>query len=274
MKGYGGFGPHDPSQRGIGAPHRHFRRTDSTNTRARELAEAGAPGGTIVTADEQSAGRGRQGRIWSAPAGKALLYSALLRPLGNRPLLPLAVALAVCDAAEQLAPTASCQIKWPNDVWIEERKLAGILIETKVQDDWAVIGIGLNLTIAPEEFPAELRSPAVSLSAFIERGWEGSRRSLPAVAPAGPLLTPLTATAVLSHHLDRWIEADPVQVLSSYRERDALTGREIAWSDGPDLDRISGSGVAAGVDDRGGLVVSLAGGGSTVLFAGEVHLRL
>ena len=236
----------------FGTPHRHYRRTDSTNTRVRELAEAGAPGGTVVTADEQSAGRGRQGRIWSAPAGKALLYSALLRPLGDRPLLPLAVALAVCDAAEQLAPTASCQIKWPNDVWIEERKLAGILIETRTQDDWAVIGVGLNLTIAPEEFPPDLRSPATSLFAS----------------------TPRTAAAALSRRLDRWIEADPAQVLSAYRERDVLAGREIAWSDGPDLKQISGSGVAAGVDDRGGLVVTLADGGSTVLFAGEVHLRL
>ncbi len=84
---------------------------DSTNTRARELAAAGAPHGTVVTADEQTEGRGRQGRSWSAPAGKALLYSAILRPLGERPLLPLAAGLAVCEAAEELAdprqPTAS-----------------------------------------------------------------------------------------------------------------------------------------------------------------------
>jgi len=258
----------------FGTPHRHYRRTDSTNTRARELAEAGAPDGTVVTASEQTSGRGRQGRVWNAPPGKALLYSALLRPLGDRPLLPLAVALAVCEAAEELAPHTSCRIKWPNDVWIEERKLAGILIETKVQEDWAIIGVGLNLTISPEEFPTDLRSPAVSLSDSTERGREGSRRSHPAVAPAGPLPTLLTAAVALSHHLDRWIEADPAQVLPAFRERDALAGREISWSDGPDLEKVSGSGIAAGVDDRGGLVVTLAGGGSTVLFAGEVHLRL
>jgi len=258
----------------FGSPHRHYRSTDSTNTRARELAEAGAPGGAVVTADEQTAGRGRQGRIWSAPAGKALLYSALLRPLDDRPLLPLAVALAVGDAAEQLAPSAACEIKWPNDVWIGERKLAGILIETRTQENWAVIGVGLNLTITPDEFPADLRNPAVSLSGSIERDQEGSRRSLPAVAPAGPLLIPLTAAVVLSRHLERWLGADHDSVLSAYRERDALAGREISWSDGPDLELISGSGVAAGVDDRGGLVVTLASGGSTVLFAGEVHLRL
>lgn len=264
-----------PGERSVfGTPHRHYRRTDSTNLRVRELAETGAPGGTVVTADEQTAGRGRQGRIWSAPAGKALLYSALLRPLDDRPLLPLAVALAVCEAAEELAPASACRIKWPNDIWIEENKLAGILIETRTQENWAIIGVGLNLTISPEEFPADLRSPAVSLSGSIERGREGSRRSLPAVAPTGPLLTPLTAATVLSCHLDRWVSVEPQAVLAAYRKRDALAGREISWSDGPDLEQVSGSGVAAGVDDRGGLVVTLAGGGSTVLFAGEVHLRL
>jgi BirA family biotin operon repressor/biotin-[acetyl-CoA-carboxylase] ligase len=83
----------------FGRPHRHLLRTDSTNDRARELAAAGAPGGTVVTASEQSAGRGRQGRTWFAPPDSALLYSAVLRPLGDRPLLPLAVPLAVCEAA-------------------------------------------------------------------------------------------------------------------------------------------------------------------------------
>ena len=89
----------------FGAPHRHFSRTDSTNTRARELAEAGAPHGTVVTAGEQSEGRGRQGRVWTAPAGKGLLYSAVLRPLDERHLLlPLSVPIAVCEAAESLRP--------------------------------------------------------------------------------------------------------------------------------------------------------------------------
>src|SRR3954453_76983 len=153
----------------FGSPHRHYRVTDSTNTRARELAAAGAPGGTVVTAREQTAGRGRGGRVWRAPEGKALLYSAILRPLDERHLLlPLSVPLAVCAAAEALRPESECQVKWPNDVWLEGRKLSGILIEAKPQDGWAVIGIGLNLTIAPEEFPADLRQPAVSLFSFRE----------------------------------------------------------------------------------------------------------
>ncbi|MGE5282772.1 MAG: biotin--[acetyl-CoA-carboxylase] ligase, partial [Chloroflexota bacterium] len=148
----------------FGWPHRHYRVTNSTNDRARELIEAGAPGGTVVTAHEQTAGRGRQGRVWTAPDGKALLYSAILRPLDERhTLLPLSVPLAVCTAAEELRPGIECQVKWPNDIWLEQQKLSGILIEAKPQEQWAVIGVGLNLSIAPDEFPPDLRHPAISL---------------------------------------------------------------------------------------------------------------
>ncbi|MGN6215789.1 MAG: biotin--[acetyl-CoA-carboxylase] ligase [Solirubrobacterales bacterium] len=145
----------------FGHPHRHFARTDSTNTRARELAAAEAPHGTVVTAAEQTSGRGRQGRTWTAPPSKALLYSAILRPLQERhTMLPLAAPLAVCEAAEQLNPNLECKVKWPNDIHVEGRKLAGVLIEARPQDSWAVIGIGLNLSIAPDEFPEELRETA------------------------------------------------------------------------------------------------------------------
>src|ERR671926_466480 len=97
----------------IGLPRVHHRATDSTNARARELAAAGAPHGTLVTAGEQTAGRGRQGRRWLARAPAA--------------------------------------IKWPNDVWIERRKVAGILVEGRPQEGWAVLGVGLN--VAAREFP-------------------------------------------------------------------------------------------------------------------------
>lgn len=232
---------------GFGAPHRHFRETDSTNTRARELAEAGAPHGTVVTAGRQSAGRGRQGRTWTAPAGKALLYSAVLRPLDERHLLlPLAIPLAVCEAAEELKPEVACQVKWPNDVWLEERKLAGILIEARPQDGWAVIGVGLNLSSIPvEEFPPELRESATSL---------------------GSDTSPGEARRALDRHLDRWVEAEPSAILDAWRGRDALKGREVSWDDG--------AGVADGIEDSGGLVVLGAGGDRLVLGAGEVHLRL
>jgi BirA family transcriptional regulator, biotin operon repressor / biotin---[acetyl-CoA-carboxylase] ligase len=272
----------------FGAPHRHFRVTDSTNARARELVEAGAPGGTIVTAAEQTAGRGRQGRTWTAPPGKALLYSAILRPLDERHLLlPLAVPLAVCEAAEELEPEVECQVKWPNDVWIDGRKLAGVLIEAKPQDGWAVIGIGLNLSISPDEFPPDLRDTAVSLFGTPDGGRESPRRCLAkrprqgdssreaaadSTAEGGGghsarrLPTPFAATEVVNRHLDLWVTASRADVLSAWRARDALRGRKISWN--------GGSGVADGIEDSGDLVVVAAGGDRVVLGAGEVHLRL
>jgi BirA family biotin operon repressor/biotin-[acetyl-CoA-carboxylase] ligase len=230
----------------FGAPHRHFRSTDSTNTRARELAAMGAPHGTVLTADEQTAGRGRQGRSWTAPAGKALLYSAILRPLDQRHLLlPLAVPLAVCEVAEELEPALECRIKWPNDVWVGERKLGGVLIEARPRDSWAVIGVGLNLAILPSEFPVELREKAASLN-----------------GDASPEQTRLA----LNRHLDRWVEEDTGPILAAWRARDALRGREVSWGEG--------AGVADGISDKGDLVVLGAGGERFVLGAGEVHLRI
>src|SRR3954471_24495710 len=144
----------------IGRPRAHWRLTDSTNERARELALGGAPHGTVVTADEQSAGRGRQGRAWTAPARTAVLMSVVLRELD--PLLPLAAAVAVCEACEEAAGVA-CGIKWPNDVWVDRRKLAGILVEGRPQEGWAVLGMGVNVDVSPREFPPELRHTAASL---------------------------------------------------------------------------------------------------------------
>lgn len=230
----------------FGTPHRHFRLVDSTNSRARELAGAGSPGGTVVTAAEQTAGRGRQGRTWVAPAGKALLYSAILRPLDKRHLLlPLSVPLAVCATAEQLQPGLECQIKWPNDIWVDGRKLAGVLIEAKPQDGWAVIGVGLNLGVQASDFPPELRKTATSL--------------------AGPMPVQ-RAREALDRNLARWVEESEETVLSAWRARDALRDREIAWEEG--------SGVARGIDDRGNLLVAVATGDVVSLGAGEVHLRL
>ena len=244
----------------IGSPHRHFRTTDSTNTRARELAAAGAPHGTVVTASEQTAGRGRQGRTWTAPPNKALLYSAILRPLEERhTMLPLAVPLAVCETAEQLNPALSCKVKWPNDIHVKGRKLAGVLIEGRPQDSWAVIGIGLNLTIEENEFPPELRATAVSLFTGDQRTRErGSAGPSPSLSAGPPLTGPL------NRRLDHWVNAEPHEVLAEWRKRDALKGREVAWE--------KGSGVADGIDDRGYLVVVTPGGDRITVGAGEIHL--
>ena len=220
----------------IGTPRVHHRRTDSTNERAKELAAAGAPHGTLVTADEQSAGRGRQGRVWTAPAGSAVLMSLVVRELDE--LLPITAAVAICEALP-----ADAAIKWPNDVWIERRKLAGILVEGRPQEGWAVLGVGLNVTT--ESFPPELAETATSLKL------------------AGVETTPGQVLEELLPSLDAWLGAPPDAVLPAWRDRDALKGERVRWT--------GGEGVAAGIDDSGSLLVD-TGDGRVTLDAGEVHL--
>jgi BirA family transcriptional regulator, biotin operon repressor / biotin---[acetyl-CoA-carboxylase] ligase len=239
----------------FGRPHRHYVLTDSTNARAKELAEAGAPGGLVVTADEQSAGRGRRGHAWFAPPRTSLLYSALLRPFEGDPLLSLAVPLAVCEAAEAVAPVR-CQVKWPNDVWIDERKVAGVLIEARPEQGWAVIGIGLNVAVPEDRFPAELRGQARSLAPTEAEG---------GIEPSGAP-TVDDALRELNLALGRWVEASGEDVLGPYRARDALVGRRVSWD--------GGTGVAAGVDGLGHLLVDVGGTAPVVLGAGEVHLAV
>jgi BirA family biotin operon repressor/biotin-[acetyl-CoA-carboxylase] ligase len=232
----------------IGSPRVHHRSTDSTNERAKALALGGAPHGTLVTADEQTAGRGRQGRRWVAPTRKALLMSVVLRHLGGAQAhLPLAAALSACEAAELSAPPVRCEIKWPNDVWIEGRKVAGILVEGRPQEGWAVLGIGLNVATTADEFPVELRDTATSLAV-------ATGREPPAVE---------TVLAHLLDQLDVRLEDPPDTIVTSWRERDALRGQTVRWQ--------GGEGTATGIDDSGALIVQ-TNTGRVTLDAGEVHL--
>ena len=220
----------------IGSPRVHHRLTDSTNERAKQLATVGAPHGTLITADEQTAGRGRQGRVWTAPPRSAVLMSVVLRELDER--LPLAAAVAIAGALP-----VEAAIKWPNDVWIQGRKVAGILVEGRPQEGWAVLGVGLN--VSTEDFPAELAETATSLRLV------GIEVDTEAVL-AGVLRS-----------LDAWLGAPPARILDAWRERDALKGERVRWT--------GGEGVAAGIDDSGALRVETATG-LVSLDAGEVHL--
>jgi BirA family biotin operon repressor/biotin-[acetyl-CoA-carboxylase] ligase len=258
----------------FGRPRLHLRRTDSTNERARALAIAGAPHGTLITASEQTAGRGRQGRSWVAPAGRALLCSLVLRD--PPALLSLIAGVAVCDALG-----AQARVKWPNDVVIEVRddpyrpraqagmrgegpsragsapgttlaKLAGILVEGRPQEDWAVLGIGVNVAVRTEDLPAELHGRAASLE----------------LAPCAIETTLGRVVEALRSRLDAPAET----VLDAWRARDALRGRELSW-DARKAEDPAGRGWADGIDDAGRLIVTLADGSRTLLDAGEVHLR-
>lgn len=220
----------------LGSPRLHLRSTDSTNERARELAGLGAPHGTLVTASCQTAGRGRQGRSWMAPEGLALLCSLVLRDPPR--LLPLAAGVAVAAVVGSPA-----RVKWPNDVLLESRKVAGILVEGRPQEGWAVAGIGLNVAVAPEDLPPELRQTAGTLG-------------------LGPDAIEPTLGQLLEA-LERWITASEEEVLDAFRARDALLDRSVRWA--------GGEGRGAGVDGDGRLVVETAQG-TVTLEAGEVHL--
>jgi BirA family transcriptional regulator, biotin operon repressor / biotin---[acetyl-CoA-carboxylase] ligase len=223
----------------LGHPRVHYRVIGSTNARARELAGLGAPHGTVVTAAEQSAGRGRQGRTWTAAPGRALLCSIVIRDPPR--LLPLVAGVAVAEVVTDLGPGSPARIKWPNDVLVDGRKVAGILVEGRPQEGWAVVGIGLN--VAVRDFPPELRDTAGTL------GLEPD-----AIEPT---------LAALLGHLGRWIVASVESVLGAVRERDALLGRPVRWA--------AGRGVGAGVDGSGRLLVA-TDDGTVALDAGEVHL--
>lgn len=256
----------------LGSPRVHSRSTDSTNDRARLLAIGGAPHGTLVTTSLQTAGRGRQGRSWTAPAHSSLLMSLLLRPPPR--LLPLIAAVAICDVAGDAA-----MIKWPNDIVLvrapsssapvgPERspgaqqsdanaptlaKLAGILTEGRPQQGWAVLGVGLNVAVRLDELPPELRAGAATLG-----------ESSDAIEP---ILERLLSA------LQRRLASPVAEVLDAWRARDALRGRTIAWNvHGPDDRRRHGQ--AEGIDGSGRLIVALPGGGRTALEAGEVHLAI
>jgi BirA family transcriptional regulator, biotin operon repressor / biotin---[acetyl-CoA-carboxylase] ligase len=213
----------------LGRPRLHHREIDSTNLRARELASTGAPHGTLVTAGRQTAGRGRQGRRWEAPEGSALLCSLILREFDA--LLSLRAGLAVADVAGDAA-----RVKWPNDVLLEGRKVAGVLVEGRPHEGWAVVGIGVNVAAAPPDVP--------------------NAGTLGRDDVEGVLAELLSA---LEHRL-REPRADALKAL---RERDALLGEPVRWE--------GGAGVADGIDPDGGLRVRTEAG-EQVLAAGEVHL--
>lgn len=221
----------------LGEPREHHETIGSTNARARKLADKGAEHGTLVTADEQTAGRGRQGRTWVTPAGVAIAASLVLREFDD--LLPLRAGLAVADIA---GPDAL--VKWPNDVWLNGRKVAGILAESK-SGKWAVLGIGVNVAVDVSTLPREAAEVAGSL---------GKQPS-----DVEPTL------AALLGALEKRLGQDRDSALVALRERDALLGRRVRWPDG--------EGLGAGIDESGALLVDV-NGRTVTLSAGEITLSV
>jgi BirA family biotin operon repressor/biotin-[acetyl-CoA-carboxylase] ligase len=230
----------------------------STNDRARELADGGAAHGEVVIAESQTAGRGRRGRSWSSPPGQNLYLSVILRPSlppQRAPELTLVASVAACDACRKAGVDAG--IKWPNDLLVGGRKVAGILTELSAESDavhWVVLGIGVNLNSASDDFPADLRAVASSLS--IERGQ--------------PVPRALFAAALLSE-LEQWLDLHAAEgfapIRDAWRERSVTLGREVRVDgDGGEI-----AGVAEDIDASGALLVRTSEGLERVV-AGDVRL--
>lgn len=233
----------------------------STNSRAGDLAAAGAPEVQLVVADVQTAGRGRLGRVWQAPAGSSLMCSFLLRPaapVGPLTHLPLVAGLALAETAERHlrvgGSDAIVALKWPNDVLVAGRKAAGVL--TELHGGAVVIGLGANVDWRGLQRPAALDG-ATSLAEVADAPMDRWR-----------LLAGLVG--VLTSRYAAWRDS-PSPLLQAYRARCATLGREVrvALTDGSGL-----AGRAVDVDDAGALVVRRADGTRVTCAAGDVeHLR-
>ena len=157
----------------------YYDSIDSTNTKAKELAEDGHPSGTLVVADQQTAGKGRRGRSWESPTGTGIFMTLMLKPEinpNNASMLTLVAAMAPTRAIRRV-PGVPAMIKWPNDIVMNGKKVCGILTEMSAQFDYInhiVIGIGIN--VHNEEFPEEIKETASSL--FLESGQHIHRASL------------------------------------------------------------------------------------------------
>jgi BirA family biotin operon repressor/biotin-[acetyl-CoA-carboxylase] ligase len=227
---------------------------ESTSNRLKALARGGAPEWTVVLADVQTGGRGREGRAWVSPPG-GLYLSVLLRPRFEKVgLLPLAAGVAVAEAASELG--VRTELKWPNDVLASGRKLAGILSEAASGPagvEWVALGVGVNVSLDAARLPSEMQDGVTSLAA------EGAADvSVPAVAAAV-----LARLAVCYDAL----RSSPTAVLSAWRSHAA------AWW-GSLVDVRAGEAPLRGrlleVDDEGALVLELEGGTRRRLLSGEV----
>ncbi|MFI6675620.1 biotin--[acetyl-CoA-carboxylase] ligase [Kribbella sp. NPDC050470] len=232
--------------------------TESTNAVVAAAAAAGAPEGLVVTAEHQSSGRGRLGRTWTTPPRSALLTSVLLRPTAvpaaRWPWLGLLVPLAVAAAVRRVGEIPA-QVKWPNDVLVEDRKLAGILLE-RVEGPAAVVGIGLNVTLRESEKP----HPAAT-SLALEHAATTDRVTV---------LAAVLRELATRYEAWRSENGDPETILPEYREYSATLGRQVRVElpEGTFLE-----GTARDLADDGRLIVDTPGG-VRPLAAGDVtHLR-
>ena len=245
----------------IGRSIHHFPQIESTNTKARELAEQGAPEGTLVVAEYQTRGKGRMSRPWESPAGQNLLFSIILRP--NLPPqqtfnLILLVSVALCRSI-QMETRLELKIKWPNDLYCREKKLAGILAEFAAESDrlnYVIIGVGLNVNWSPAALPEDAQ-PATSL--LLETGIRASRLEI------------LVSFLSGMERLYRQAQKEGYQFIKqAWDHYSLIKNRPVKVMNGQE----TWSGIAQGIDPQGALMVILDSGEKKRFLTGDVHLRI
>jgi len=231
---------------------------DSTNTHATKLAENDSPHGTLIIADSQTKGRGRLGRDWFSPPKKNIYMSIILRPEIKAEEATLLTIMAGVASARALRNTTGLEVKlkWPNDIVVIEKKLGGILIETKTNHDrllFAVIGIGINVNMAAEDFPSGLRS--FSTSVKIDLG-----KSI----PRHPII------AEIFKETEQWykvmLRGDRNTLLDEWRKLSSTLGRDVKITIG----KMAFKGIAEDIDNKGMLILRLLSGGIKKISTGDV----
>lgn len=237
--------------------------TDSSNDDAARLAAEGAPAGSLVIAGEQRRGRGRLGKKWLSAPGAGLTFSYIARPpeiVREAPRLTLVAGLAVANAVEERTGLVT-MIKWPNDILIRGRKVAGLLCEfhgsgPRAARPAVIVGIGINISATTADFPPELRRKATSL------GLSGAQD----VSPAELLIC---VVRHLEEQLRRLADTGFAPILADWRRKDATKGKRLSWVD--TADRVV-EGVSLGPDEEGILQIVLDSGQVVRVLSGDLSL--
>ncbi len=239
-----------------------YKRLNSTNSTALDLAAEGALSGTVVAADSQSAGRGRLGRKWQSPPGLGLYFSIITRPrlgLSDLTKITLTAGLALRTAIFT-ASTLETGLKWPNDILWQGKKMAGILTECGAESAKGravIIGIGLNVNGEPDDFPAEMGQPGVSMRTAANRFYD-----------RGLILTAVTET--VEREVKRLENGDFTAILKDWRRWDASAGKRLTWLK---PDGMPVCGISLGPDEDGVLRIKDAAGLIHQVISGDLRLR-